>query len=90
MALVCNSTVALPETDFEFIDCSTLSINYSVRGLATISFSVVSTRRTLVNDYSNLNFGDVNFKGFVTNVDINPIPGTLVFEIKFSILAFGC
>ena len=89
MALVCNSSIARPN-DFEFIDCSTISISYNVRGIANVGFTVVSTKQQLLNDYTNLVFGGVRFKGFITAVDINPIPGTLVFEIRLTIIAFGC
>jgi hypothetical protein len=90
MALVCSSRVARPSTGFEFIDCGTISINYNIRGIASISFTVVSSDGQLSNDYTDLTFGGVNFKGFIRDVNISPIPGTVVSLIRISYEAFGC
>ncbi len=89
MALSCSTGVSQNQ-QFEFIDCSTLNINYDVRGIVTLSFSVISTSGGLQNVYTSLTFGGVTFNGFITSVDINPIPGTLVYEIRLNIVAFGC
>jgi len=89
MALVCNSTVVQYE-DFEFIDCTTISISYSQRGIATVAFSVVSTRGTLLNEYNNLTFGGVNFQLTLRDLTIALIPGTLVFIFQMTMVGFGC
>lgn len=89
MALTC-STTAVQYEDFEFIDCSTISISYNSRGEATVSFSVVSTRDTLMNDYTNMTFGGVNFKLYVRDVSVSLIPGTLVYTYQFSMTGTGC
>ena len=82
--------------DFEFIDCSTISISYQVNGLATVSFTVVSTQDvpgvTPPRDYTQLTFGGVDFKGFVTQLDTTIIPASIptVFEHKFTLTMTGC
>lgn len=81
---------------FEFIDCATISISYQANGLATVSFTVVSTEQipgiSPVRDYTDLTFGGVNFKGFVTNLVTSIIPASLpvVFEHRFTLTMTGC
>jgi hypothetical protein len=81
---------------FEFIDCATISISYQVNGLATVSFTVVATQDvpgvTPPRDYTQLTFGGVDFKGFVTQLDTTIIPASIptVFEHKFTLTMTGC
>ena len=104
MALVCNTQTA-QLSPFEFIDCSSISVNYDITGLATVSFTVVSTSRNIdLNSYSSVTFGSNNetrkarnfsagrvlFKGYVNSYEVSLIPGTLVYEHKISLVAWGC
>jgi hypothetical protein len=81
---------------FEFIDCPTINISYQSNGLASVSFTVVSTEQTPgVNpprDYTDLTFGGVNFKGYVTNLVSSIIPASLppVFEHRYTLVMTGC
>lgn len=81
---------------FEFIDCPSISINYQTNGLANLSFTVVSTEPvpgvTPPRDYTQLTFGGIDFKGFVTGLQSAPIPGSIptVFEHRYSLIATGC
>ncbi len=81
---------------FEFIDCATISIQYQVTGLANVSFTVVSTEQipgvVPIRDYTQLTFGGVDFKGFVTQLDSGIIVGSIpsVFEHRFSLVMTGC
>ena len=81
---------------FEFLDCSTLSIAYQVNGLATVSFTVVSTEAipgvTPPRDYTQLTFGGVDFKGYVTQLDSAVIPASVptVWEHRYSLVMTGC
>lgn len=105
MALVCNTQTAKLKP-FQFIDCSTISVSYDITGLASVSFVVVSTSRDIdLNSYSSVTFGSnreirkagskfsagtVLFKGYVNSYEISLIPGTLVYEHKISLVAWGC
>lgn len=89
MALTCSSSVYQYD-DFEFIDCSTINVNYNVTGEATITFTVVSTYTSLNGDYTNMVFGGVRYTGYLTDVTISKIPGTLVNLYNISYRAFGC
>lgn len=81
---------------FEFISCETIQISYQQNGLATVSFTVVSTEPVPgINpprDYTQLTFGGVDFKGFVTQVDSAIIPAFIpvVYEHRFSLTMTGC
>lgn len=81
---------------FEFLDCASLQIQYQQNGLANVSFTVVSTEVVPgVNpprDFTQLSFGAIDFKGFVTGLQTDPIPGSLptVFEHKFTLVMIGC
>lgn len=89
MALVC-STSSIQYEDFEFIDCSTINVSYAQTGIASVSFSIVSTRNYLINNYTELTLNNVNFKLFVNNVGVSIIPGTLVYVFQMSFIGFGC
>ena len=81
---------------FEFIDCPTINIAYQSNGLAAVSFTVVSTEDVPginpVRNYTDLTFGGINFKGFITNLTTQIIPGSLpsVFEHRFTNVMSGC
>lgn len=81
---------------FEFIDCATISIQYQINGLATVSFTVVSTEPipgiSPPRDFTLLTFGGVDFRGFVTQVDSAIIPASIptVYEHRFSLTMTGC
>lgn len=89
MALSCSSSLISPES-FEFIDCSTISVTYVATGEASISFTVVTTDLTLNNDYTSMTFGGVDYNGYIVDVTVNRIPGTLVYLFNISYKAFGC
>ena len=81
---------------FEFIDCATINISYQQTGLATLTFTVVSTEPvpgvTPTRDYTQLSFGNVNFAGFITQLQTAVIQGSVpvVYEHRFTIIATGC
>lgn len=81
---------------FEFIDCPTINISYAANGLATLSFTVVSTEPvpgvTPPRDYTQHTLGGVDFKGFVTGLETSVIPGSIptVYEHRFTLITTGC
>jgi len=88
--------MALPPQTFEFIDCATISISYDRTGIANVSFTVVSTfpvpGQNPPRDFTNLTFGQINFSGFITQLESNVILGSIpvVFEHKFTLSMTGC
>lgn len=89
MALTC-STHAVQYEDFEFIDCSTISISYNRKGDASVSFSVIATKDELLNSYNNMTFAGVHFSLYLQNLSISIIPGTLVYVYQLSYVGVGC
>lgn len=81
---------------WEFIDCSSIQISYAQNGLATVSMTVVSTEPVPgINPprvFTELTFGGVDFKGWVTQLESNVIPASIpvVYEHKFVMTAVGC
>lgn len=93
MALVCPADLSGVDIGFdEFIDCSTISINYDILGQATLSFVVVSANAQPNNPniYTDLTFGGVRFTGHITSLTISRIDGTLVYEHRYTISGIGC
>ena len=93
MALVCPTDFSGVNVGFdEFIDCSTLSINYDILGQATISFTVVAANEQPIdpNVYTDLTFGGIQFTGYITNLEVRRIEGTIVYEHRYTISAVGC
>ncbi len=93
MPLTCPSDLTGVSLGFtEFIDCSSLSINYDVLGTASLSFTVVASQAEPIDTqvYTDLTFGGVNFTGYITAIEIRRIPGTIVYEHRYSLSATGC
>ena len=93
MALSCPADLTGVNLGFtEFLDCDTLSINIDVVGSATIGFTVVAVTQTPTNpnQYTDLTFGGVNFTGYISNLEVRKIAGTLVYEHVYTIVGVGC
>jgi hypothetical protein len=58
-----------------FIDCGSLSINYDIMGIATVSYTVVHDYPGFVI-YNSISAGGQRFRGHVINASTNPIIGT--------------
>lgn len=80
----------MAEEIFEFIDCATVNIAYQATGLASVSFTVVASSDTLVNDYTTVTFGGVDFKGYIVDYKAPQIEGAHGWEHQISMVAIGC
>lgn len=90
MALTCPTDLTGVDLGFQsFIDCSTISLNYNELGLVTLNFSVISVSAQ-PDTYTTLTFGGVTFTGFVTNLEVSRLPGTLVYEHRYTMTTIGC
>ena len=82
--------------NFEFLDCQSISIQYQQNGLATVSFTVVSTFQVPglnpPRDFTQLTLGGIDFKGFITQLASSIIPASVptVFEHRFTLTMTGC
>ena len=89
MPLYCSAPQPSIE-QFEFIDCSTISIGYDILGHATIGFTVISSNSEISGNYTHVWFGGVEYKGYIKSVQVSPIMGTAAFNFRFEMVAFGC
>jgi len=69
---------------FEFLACDSISISYQQNGMASISFSVFSNVELPTRDFSTITVGGAQFDGYVTTISIIPVPGTAVYEHRYS------
>lgn len=93
MVLTCPTDLSGVDLGFdEFVDCTTLSINYNELGQATLNFTVVASAKHPIdpNVYTTRIFGGVTFTGYITGLEIRKITGTLVYEHRYTITATGC
>lgn len=58
-----------------FIDCTTLSFSYDIYGIVTISYTMVHKAADFCYETTIVAGGQV-FKGYVTDMSMNVIPGT--------------
>lgn len=70
----------------EFIECTSLSVNYDILGLATVSYTLVSDSPN-ITPFTSIDAGDVTLTGYVTNMTIQPIPETSWYEAQITIIA---
>jgi hypothetical protein len=70
------------ETEVEFIDCGSLSINYDATGKVTISLSIVANVKdvngnaALKGQYDDRTWGDVDFDYVIMSANPAPIIGS--------------
>lgn len=57
----------------EFIECTSLNMNYDNMGLVALSYTVVHTEKKFIT-YNTIDAGGINFSGYVNNAAMNPIP----------------
>jgi len=69
-----------------FIECSSLSINYDVFGIATVSFTIVADDNDVdLEGYRTLTIGNATYTGYITAVTVKPITGTTWHEYSVSL-----
>lgn len=59
-----------------FIECESLSITYSVGGIATVSYTLISDNADKNSVLTSVTAGNQTFSGHITNIDRQPIPNT--------------
>ena len=59
----------------EFIECTSLSLSYTVMGIVTVSYTVVHDSFKYVT-YTTITAGEKTFTGHVINASVNQIPNT--------------
>jgi len=68
--------MAQAQENIEFIDCSTISIQYDATGKASLSFTVArSDTGSLKRVYTTITFGNVTFQGVLMSANMKPVLG---------------
>jgi len=71
-----------------FIECTSLSINYDILGIATVTYTVVTDTPGLEGQlYNQITAGGQTFTGYITNASMQPIPNTEWYEINATLIS---
>lgn len=70
-----------------FIDCTSLNINYNIMGIATITYTMVTDNPNIGVIDPVLEAGNQTFVGIITEASINQIPESTWYEIHVSMIA---
>jgi len=74
----------------EFVDCSSMSIQYDATGKASLSFVVLKDSvSSLSNSYTHMTVGGVSFVGSIMSLSKTPILGSDWFEWRLQIQGVG-
>lgn len=81
-------------TYIQFIDCTSLNINYNIMGIATVTYTVVSNSSNFPDeDFMNsITVGnpDTDFNGYVTDAYLSSIPNTVGwYETKVTLISIA-
>jgi len=71
----------------EFIECTSLSINYDILGIATITYTIVSDTSGIKAYNVLYDVGGQDFRGYVTNASVNQIQNTNWWESHVTLIA---
>ena len=74
------------------VKLKSLSINYDELGIATVGYTVVAALAEPIDTsiYTDLTFGGVRFTGYINNLSVRRIAGTVVYEHRYSLSGVGC
>lgn len=63
----------MPEKlELEFIDCTSLSINFDIMGIATISFSIMANTPG-IKTRNSITIGENTYTGYIANASCTPL-----------------
>ena len=70
-----------------FIECTSLNINYNIMGIATVSYTIVQDTYDTNNVTTSITAGGQTFSGYITDISVAPIPRTNWFEVHVTLIA---
>lgn len=71
----------------EFIECTSLSVNYDIMGIANVTYTIVSDTPG-IKAYNELqDVGGQTFSGYVVNAVVNQIQNTNWWESHVTLVA---
>lgn len=75
--------------DAEFIECTSVNVSYDIMGLATVTYTIVSSDSVPDNVYEQLTLGGVLFTGYLTNRTSQRIQNTDWWETSVTLITIG-
>lgn len=70
-----------------FIECTSLNVNYNIMGIATVSYTIVQDAYDTSNVTSTITAGGQTFSGYVTDISVGPVPRTSWYEVHVTLIA---
>lgn len=72
--------------DTQFLDCESFSVNYDIRGIATVTYAIIDETGSPSIDCS-ISAGGQTFTGYVTSVSTARISGSTWYETTVTLVA---
>lgn len=76
-----------------FIECGTINVSYNIMGIATISYTIITSDVNFSGVSNSITVGNKTFSGVVMSANLQPLPqmtedsGTIYYSITVSMLA---
>jgi len=70
-----------------FIDCTSLNVNYNVMGIVTVSYTIIQDTNDTDNVKSSIIVGGKTFSGYVSNISVGAVQRTNWYEIHVTLIA---
>lgn len=70
-----------------FIECTSLSVNYNIMGTVAVSYTIVQDTNDIDNVKKSIKAGGKTFSGYVSDISVSPIQRTSWFEIHVTLTA---
>lgn len=69
-----------------FIECTSLNVNYNIMGIVTVSYTIVQDTYDTDNVTTSITAGGQIFSGYVTDISVAPIPRTSWYEVHITLI----
>lgn len=70
-----------------FIECTSLSVNYNMMGVVTVSYTIVQDTNDITNVKNSITAGGKTFSGYVSDISVNPIQRTNWYDVHVTLIA---
>lgn len=71
----------------QFLDCASFSANYDIRGIVTVTYSLVHSSPSPSNISSSISAGGQTFAGYVTSISTTRVSGSTWYETAVVLVA---
>lgn len=71
----------------QFLDCASFSVNYDIRGLVTVTYSIIHQSHMPTGISNSISAGGQTFTGYVMSRTTTPISGSTWYETVVTLIA---